>query len=146
MRRWAALVVAAAVLAGCGGGSGPHLSEAAYQQRGAAVCGHYDKAIRALGQPTKLTQIGPFITRAMPILSRTVTQLGAIHPPAARADDFGRFLAAARGTVARARSLRAAAAKADGPAVERLLKEAARATGARDRLAQRAGLPACALD
>lgn len=145
MRR-TGLVLVIGLLTGCGGSGGPHLSEAAYQQRGAAVCGRYEKAIHALGEPTAVAQLGPYITRAMPILGRTVTQLGAIHPPQARAGDFGRYLAAARATLARAHALRAAAAKADGAAVERLLKDAAKASGPRAALAQKAGLPACALD
>lgn len=144
MRRLAACAALSVLLAGCGGGR-PHLSEAAYQQRAGAVCGGYQSALARLGVPTKLTQIGPYITRAMPILTRTVGQLGGLDPPSARTDAFARFLAAARRTVARARSLRAAASRADAPAVQRLLGQAARASGTRARLARAAGLPGCAL-
>ena len=50
MRRVLAGAAAAALLlAGCGGSSGPHLSEAAYQHQGAAICTRYQSAIRKLG-------------------------------------------------------------------------------------------------
>ena len=89
------------------------LSEAAYQQQGGAICTRYQSAIRKLGQPTKVAQLGPFITKAMPILTRTVADLGTIHPPdesvtAGISDD-------ARQTVTRAQAPRAAAARPTGP-------------------------------
>jgi hypothetical protein len=138
-------LAAALLVAGCGASSGPHLSPAAYKRQGDAICGRYQTAIHKLGQPTKLGDIGPFITRALPILTHTVGDLGRLHPPADREGDFGRFLTAARATVTRAQALRAAAAKADAAEVQRLLKEAATASSQRAALARKAGLDTCAL-
>jgi hypothetical protein len=143
--RRAALLVALTALAGCGS-SGPHLSQAAYIRQGNAICSHYETAIHGLSQPAKITDLGRFITQALPILQRTVTRLGRLRPPSERADAFGKFLAAARATVTRAKALRDAAAKADGPAVQSALHQATRASGPRAGLARAAGLAACALD
>ncbi|MDX6641486.1 MAG: hypothetical protein QOF12_2497 [Solirubrobacteraceae bacterium] len=139
-----ATLAAALFLAGCGS-SGPHLSMAAYTRQGDAICSRYQADIHGLGQPTKLTDIGPFITKALPILERTVSALGGIHPPSDREAQYGKFLAAARGTVTRAKALRAAATKADAPTVQQLLGAAARASAPRAALARAAGLSACAL-
>ncbi|MCW2967355.1 MAG: hypothetical protein JWM71_1127, partial [Solirubrobacteraceae bacterium] len=140
-----AALVGVLVLAGCGSGGGPHLSAAAYKSRGDAICSRYQAAIARLGQPAKITDIGPFIKRALPILQHTVTSLGAIHPPSDRETQFGKFLAAARATVARAKALRDAAAKADAPTVQSLLAAATKASAPRAALAHAAGLDACAL-
>jgi len=143
MRR--AALIAALLLAGCGGSGGTHLPKDVYVRRGDAVCARYTAAIKTLGTPTKLTQIGPFITRALPVLQQTVRDLGRLKPPSDLESQFGQFMDAARATVARAEALRSAAANADAQQVQGLLKQAAASSGQRASLAHKAGLEACAL-
>jgi hypothetical protein len=143
MRR--AVAIVALLLAGCGGSSGPHMSKAAYVKRGDAICARYTKAISRLGTPTKITQIGPFIGQALPVLQQTVRQLGRLAPPSDLESEYGKFMDAARGTVSRATALRSAAANADSNEVQRLLHEATAASAQRAALAHAAGLDACAL-
>lgn len=145
MRRRAALALVVVLAAGCGSG-GSHLSKADYTRRATAICQGYEGAIAKLGQPTRITDIGPFIAKALPELTKTVEALGKLAPPASLQSQFDKFMAAARATVARAKALRDAAAAADGNEVQRLLKDAATATGTRVALAQAAGLGACALN
>jgi len=139
-----AALLAAVVLAGCGS-SGPHLPRAVYVKRATGICTTYRHEISRLGQPTKISDIGPFIAHALPVLQRTVDRLGRLAPPADLESQFGKFMDAARATVGRAQALRDAASRADAQQVQRLLRQAAAASGQRVRLAQAAGLPACAL-
>lgn len=146
MRRPLALVVlAAVVLAACGRSAGPQQPRAQYERRGNAICARYTKAIGELGQPAKLSDLGPYITKAVPLLARTVGELGRLAPPEGGDAANARFLGAARAALARARALRAAAGQADGAEVQRLLGEAARQSGTLARAARATGLDACAL-
>lgn len=141
-------VACALTLAACGGDDsdgGPRLSEAAYKQRGDAICASYTKRIGALGRPDELTEIAPYIAKALPILSETVDRLGKLRPPKDLDEAYGRYLAAMRTTRKRALDLRNAAARADGAAVQRLLGEAARTGSSTDDLARRARLESCAV-
>ena len=143
MRR--AGLLALVVLAGCGGGGGGAGGDrATYERDGDAICRDYRTAIARLGQPLKVSELGPYITKAMPVLTRTVARIEKLDPPSDLADEFATFRDAARETMGRARALRAAASKADGPEVQRLLKEAAAASTRRKGLAQAAGLKECA--
>lgn len=146
MRRAVALVLAVTAVpaAGCGS-SGPHQPRAQYERRGDAICSRYTAAIGRLGRPAKLSDLGPYITKAVPLLSRTVGQLERLAPPDGGDDAHERFLEAARATLSRARDLRAAARRADGDAVQRLLGDAAKRSGELARAARATGLDACVL-
>lgn len=137
-----ALALTALLLVGCGGGDKGG-DKATYEKDGQAICADYRTAIARLGQPTTVTELGPYIAKAMPVLTRTVRRLERLDPPSDLAGEYAAFRDAARQTVDRARALRDAAAKADGPEVQRLLKEAAQASRRRDALAKAAGLEAC---
>lgn len=142
MRR--AAVVLTLALAGCGS-SGPHLSKAEYVRRADAICGRYQAAITRLGQPTKISEIGPYIAKALPALSKAVDDLGRLAPPSDLESQFRKFMGAARDTVTRAKALRAAASAADGNQVQRLLNAAAKAGSGRTALAHAAAIDGCAL-
>lgn len=139
--RWTWLLLAA-VLAGCGGSNGGN--KESYVKAGNAICADYQVAIAKLGQPTTLGEIGPYITKALPVLTKTVAELGHLNPPDDLSDEYAKFIDAARQTTGRATALRGAAAKADATEVQRLLKEAAAASKARAPLARAAGLETCA--
>lgn len=145
MRRAAGGLAALVLLAGCGGDSnGKGGDRATYQRDGDAICRDYRSAIARLGQPLKASELGPYITKAMPVLSRTVARIDKLDPPGDLADEYAAFRDAADQTVGRARALRAAASRADAPEVQRLLKEAAAASQRRKGLAQAADLQECA--
>ena len=142
MRGLAAGLLAIAVLGGCGSAGGG--DKAAYVRAGDGICRDYSAAIAKLGQPTTLKQIGPYITGALPVLTKTVAALVKLDPPGELADEYAKFRDAATATVGRATALRDAAAKADSAEVERLLAEASAAGKTRSGLAAAAGLQACA--
>lgn len=142
MRR--AVLTAALLLAGCGGGGAKGGDKAVYQRAGDRICTDYRAAIAKLGQPAKITDLGPYISNAMPILQRTVSRIEKLDPPSDLRDEYATFRDAASQTVVRAQAMRAAAEKADAPEVQRLLKEAAQASARRKDLARAAGLQACA--
>jgi hypothetical protein len=138
-----ALALTALLLAGCGGNH-PGGDRATYDRDGRAICADYRAAIARLGQPTAVGELGPYTAKALPVLTRTVRRLERLDPPADLADEYAAFRDAARQTVERAGALRDAAAKADAPEVQRLLREAAQASPRRAALAKAAGLQDCA--
>lgn len=115
-----------------------------YRTTGEAICRDYRAAIGKLGQPSKVTDIGPYIERALPVFARTVARIEKLDPPGDLRDAFAEFRDAVRAAVARAEAIRAAAAGSDGDEVQRLLAEAAKASERRRVLAGDAGLKACA--
>lgn len=137
--------LALVVVAGCGGaGGGGGGDPAVYERSGNAICESYEQQIAKLGQPAKVTEIGPYIARAMPLLTRTVERIERLDPPGDRREEFEAFRDAARETTTRAEALRAAAQAADADEVQRLLAQAAAASERRKGLARDAGLDACA--
>jgi hypothetical protein len=139
-----ALALAGALtVAGCGDSGPPRMSKEAYQRRGDAICTSYLDRIKKLGTPSELSEISPYIAKALPILSETVDRLGTLRPPKALDDEFESYLEAMQATRKRAIDLRNAAARADGGAVEGLLADAARAGSTTDDLARKAELEAC---
>jgi len=137
-----AVALAALFAVGCGAARGG--DPAAYRRDGEAICRDYQAAIDRLEQPQKLPEIGGYISRALPVLQRTVTRIERLDPPGDLREEFVRFRDASRATVARAEALRDAAGRADSAEVERLLAEASRAGRERGPLARAAGLAACA--
>ena len=140
MRRAALLAVVA--LAGCGGDDGGDKN--VYVRDGNAICARYQTKIAKLGQPKTLNEIGPFIVKALPILTGTVSAIEKLDPPGDLRDAYEKFRDAAGQTVDRARALQAAADGGDGEEAKRLLAEATAASAARVKLAQAAGLETCA--
>ena len=143
MRRFCAALATAALLAGCGG-SGNGAGKDKYVKAGDAICAGYQAAIAKLGQPSTLGEVGPFITKALPVLQKTVTALGRLKPPDDLSDEYAKFIDAARQAAGRATALRDAALKSDAAEVQRLLREAVAASKARVPLAHAAGLETCA--
>jgi hypothetical protein len=138
------LLLSLVVMAGCGGGDEKGGDPAAYRTTGDKICTDYQAAISKLGQPKGLTQIGPYIAKALPVLTRTVDRIEKLDPPGDLRDAYETFRDAARKTVDRAQALRTAAEDADADTVQRLLAEAAEASAKRKELAADAGLEACA--
>jgi hypothetical protein len=139
--RRAAALVCLAFVAGCGDEGG---DKATYVKAGDEICTAYANDIAKLGQPDTLTEIGPYVTKAMPVLQRAVGRLEKLDPPSDLRDAYDKFRDTARATVDRADRLREAAAAGDSVEVESLLAEAAKASAARAGLARDAGLEACA--
>jgi GAF domain-containing protein len=137
------LAVGLVTLAGCGG-DGEGGDAGAYRSSGDAICTDYRAAIAKLGAPTKVTEIGPYIEKALPVLTRTVARVEKLDPPSDLRDAFETFRDAAGQTLQRAEALRDAAQAADADEVQRLLAEATAATERRKDLARAAGLDACA--
>ena len=138
------LAAAAAVLvlvAGCGSAGG---DKGKYVKAGDEICNAYANDIAKLGQPETVTQIGPYLAKAMPLLERVAGRLAKLDPPSDLKDSYEKFRDAARATVDRATRLRQAAEAGDTAEVKALLAEAAKASADRVALAKAAGLEACA--
>lgn len=68
------LVLAVAIVAGCGGNS-------SYAAKADAICGKYAKQTNALGKPTNIAELADVADKTLPILDRAASELGALEPP-----------------------------------------------------------------
>ena len=137
-------VLAASVLAGCGGDD--RLSKAEFAKRGNAICTAYNKKVKALGSPDSMAEIPDYVDRAIPLLDDARKQLSALEPPTDYEKDFDAYVSAADGAKAHARELAAAASENDQQALQRVAAEADRDKKASDAAARRVGLTTCTED
>jgi hypothetical protein len=79
------LVLAVALVAGCGGKS--------YTAQADAICSNYSKQTNALGKPKSIAKLAVVADRTLPILDRAAKELGALKPPAAKRTAVQQWLA-----------------------------------------------------
>jgi hypothetical protein len=148
MRRWAGtgpVVIAAFMIAGCGGGGHAHSHSTttaanSFAARADAVCQTANAQIRQLAAPASTPAgVTRYAGELLPIARTMTTKLGAIDPPGASKAEYARFLAVLRSDVAELRRVHA------GSLTAQQLAAAARAIDARGGAqdAQQLGLSAC---
>src|SRR5690242_1633201 len=74
---------------GCGssGGSGDRLSKSDYQQQATKICTDSEKATNSLKQPTKPSDVKPFLQKGIAITQKAVNDFKALKPPASLQDE-----------------------------------------------------------
>jgi hypothetical protein len=85
VRRAFLLVLAAALVAGCGGKS--------YAAKADAICSKYSKQTNALGRPKNIAELAVVADRTLPILDRAAKELAALEPPADKRATVEQWLA-----------------------------------------------------
>jgi hypothetical protein len=144
-RRGPVIIVAAAVLAGCGG-SPPPLSRAEFQRRANAACARADAEVRALpsylAAPGDAVAVAVLLADTRPILADLVRRLSRLTPPAGDQPPWAAFLRATRAREAALAGLEHAAATGDARAAGRAGQ--AIAGTSTEALAGGLGLPECA--
>jgi hypothetical protein len=75
-----AVLGAAALIAGCGGGS-DSLSADEFRERADAICADADERLETLTQPTVAGQILPFLRAGLPIQSEELGRIAQLTPP-----------------------------------------------------------------
>jgi hypothetical protein len=142
VRRTLPLLLAATLLAACGGGG--RLSRAEYAKRADAICAGYKRKIEALPQPRSLAQLQALTAKAVPITRQTAEKLRDLKPPKdeqktadAWNDSNGEILTAMV-------RIRDAAKKNDRSAITSALRDANNANRRSNDLARTLGMKTCA--
>ena len=76
-----AVLGAAALIAGCGGGGSDSLSADEFREQADAICADGDEATDALTAPTTPEQILPFLQTGLPISDEQRERIAALDPP-----------------------------------------------------------------
>jgi hypothetical protein len=84
VRRALPLLLAVALLAGCGGGggNGEALTREEYAAKADAICGKYKKQTDSLARPANLSDLAEVAGRIVPILDKARGELRKLKPPA----------------------------------------------------------------
>lgn len=86
------LVVAIALVAGCGGGGdGARLTKEEYASKADAICGQYNQQVSELSNPQNLTELEKVADQTLSILTKAIKDLKKLTPPAgeqAKADQW----------------------------------------------------------
>ena len=84
MRRALPLLLAIALLAGCGGGAGNDeaLTREEYAAKADAICGKYKKETESLARPEDLSDLAKVADQVSPILDKAPGELRELKPPA----------------------------------------------------------------
>ena len=144
MRSFAASALLAAVLvAGCGGGGGSRLSRADYAKQADKICSTYNAKLNALPQPKSQAELSAFVGKAVPLVSDASDRLGELKPPQDEqriADAWNR----ANSDIVRAlERLRDAAKAKDNAKMQTALADGNKANSRANTLAKTLGMNAC---
>jgi hypothetical protein len=86
------LLVAIALVAGCGGGgSGTRLTKEEYASKADAICGKYNRQVGELSNPQNLSELEEVADQTLSILANAIKDLKKLTPPAseqAKADQW----------------------------------------------------------
>jgi hypothetical protein len=84
VRRALPLLLAVALLAGCGGGggNGEALTRAEYAAKADAICGKYKKQTDSLARPANPSDLAEVADQVVPILDKARGELRKLKPPA----------------------------------------------------------------
>jgi hypothetical protein len=143
MRRAALAVVVAALVAGCGGGSG-RLSKAEYAKRADAICTKYNAKLKALARPTGISALPDYVDKALPLARKGDDELRGLKPPKDEEQTVKEWLDQNDSVVGSMERLRDAAKKGDRAGIQTALNEASSANRTANRLARSLGLRVCA--
>lgn len=146
MRRGLALAasVAAALVAGCGGGGGDEsLSPAEFRQQADAICAKYQGQLDALAQPSSLAELKDFVGKAVPIIENGVADLDTLEPPDELADKWNRAMEINRQQLEIVHDLQDAVEAGDQAKIPDLIQRGNAASAQSTRLARELGLEKC---
>ena len=142
--RLAAAALAAAALAGCGGGD--RLSAQAYRAQATRICNDSRRQTAALGKPQTTRQFKAFLTRGIAVTQRNVARLERLKPPKDLQAEHDGIVAGERRGLAQLRALSAQlhGDSRDVSVLKRAQPELSRLSVQADARYRAAGLPACA--
>jgi hypothetical protein len=92
VRRAFPLLLACLLLAGCGGSSGKRLTKQEYASKADAVCAKYNEQVKALDNPTNLSELASVADKTIPILDSAIEDLHKLKAPASEQQTADRWL------------------------------------------------------
>ena len=140
--RLASLLLAAAALAGCGGGS-DRLTREEFVEQATAVCAGVEERVDALGEPQSLAEIEALGRELRDALGDGLEELRELEPPEELAEPFERYLASGDEVIEQLDRLIEAAAAGDRAAVERAVAAGNELGRPAAELAAAAAIPGC---
>jgi hypothetical protein len=94
VRRGSFLLLALVVLTGCGGGGGgKRLTKEEYASKADAICAKYNQQVKALDNPSNLSELADVADKTIPILDNAIDDLNELKPPASEQGTADRWLA-----------------------------------------------------
>ncbi|HEV2982242.1 MAG TPA: hypothetical protein VGX51_12485 [Solirubrobacteraceae bacterium] len=93
---FAALALICAVVAGCGGSSGPNAQEKQFVAQANAICAQELAVLNKTPEPTSPTQAIGYLPKALAIIQRQSTRLQALSVPASKRAELEAALASGR--------------------------------------------------
>jgi hypothetical protein len=146
VRRASTLLLAAVLLAGCGGGSGKPLSRAQYASKADAICGKYKRDTNALARPANLADLAKVADQVLPILDHARSDLRKLRPPAAEQGTADAWLKQFDVIIDDVKKIRDKAKDNDTAGVEALATPALQHDQHANELAKQLGLKVCSKD
>jgi hypothetical protein len=135
VRRAPFLVLAVALLAGCGGKS--------YTAKADAICKKYTKETTALGTPSNIAELAVVADKTLPILDRAARELAALEPPAGKRAAAEQWLAQFGKLRTDLREIRDKARAGDATGVTTIALQAQQDNAKANELGTRLGLKVC---
>jgi hypothetical protein len=136
-------LLAAILVAGCGGGRDGRLSRADYAKQADKICLKYNAKLNGIAQPKSQAELAAFVDKAVPLVSDASDRLSELKPP----QDEQRIATAwnkANSDVVRAlERLRDAAKANDRAKLQAALADGNKANARANTLAKTLGMNAC---
>jgi hypothetical protein len=141
-----AVVVALAMLAGCGGddnGGGERLSRAQFVAQADAICRRYEARLDALGQPMNVAELRSFADKALPIAREGREELGELNPPEDLEETYDDWLEHGDHAIEIVERLRDAAEDGDQAEIQEIARDAEETDRESNRLASELRFKQC---
>jgi hypothetical protein len=142
VRRALFLLLALALVAGCGGG-GERLTRAEYASKADAICGKYNRQTKALQNPTTLKELANVADATLPILDNAIEELRALKPPEDEQETADEWLAEVDKLRADLAEIRDKAKANDRQGVQAVVPKANEHNERSNELATRLGMTVC---
>jgi hypothetical protein len=147
VRRALTLLLATALLAGCGGGGdGDTLTREGYASRADAICAKYEQQTDALDRPATLAELANVADDVIPILKKARAELRDLSPPADEEQTADSWLDQFDVIISDVEKIRDKAKENDSAGVQQLAQPALEHNNRANALAKQLGMTTCAED
>lgn len=146
MRQALFLILAIAVLAGCGGSGGKRLTKQEYASKADAICGKYNQDVQALQNPSDLSELARVADRTLAILDSAIRDLKKLRPPASEQETVDQWLEQVEKLKQDLTEIRDSAKANDMQAVQAVVPKAEQHNSRSNELATELGMSVCNSD
>jgi chromosome segregation ATPase len=141
------LLMAIALVAGCGGGGGgTRLTKEEYASKADAICGKYNRQVRDLSNPQNLSELEKVADQTLSILANAITDLKKLNPPASEQAKADQWLSQVENLKEDLTEIRDGAKDQDMQAVQAVLPKAEEHNRRSNALATELGMTVCNSD